>query len=82
MRFNITTRKTTGTLMVISAEKKLDEKEVWIWKYSILFSVWNNRFQAEIAPGQPERRPLRSRLLQYSIDVRDNFARLRGENAP
>ena len=28
-------------------------------------------------PGQPKRRPLWGRLLQYSIDIRDNYARLR-----
>ena len=33
-------------------------------------------------PGQRKRRPLRGRLLQYSIDIRDNYARLRRENAP
>ena len=33
-------------------------------------------------PGQPKRRPLRGRLLQYSIDIRDNYARLRRENGP
>ena len=33
-------------------------------------------------PGQPKRRPLRGRLLQYSIDIRNNFARLRRKNAP
>ena len=45
----------------------------------------NYRYFADIgqrAPGQIKRRPLRGRLLQYSIDIRDNYACLRRENAP
>ena len=43
---------------------------------------WLDFWLGDHCPGQPKRRPLRGRLLQYSIDIRDNYARLRRENAP
>ena len=44
------------------------------------YSPWG--LVQSVIPGQPKRRPLRGRLLQYSIDIRGNYARLRRENAP
>ena len=52
-----------------------------------LYNAYNHSngvsvFSFLVFPGQPKRPPLRGRLLQYSIDIRDNFARSWRKNAP